>query len=72
MLHAVLASSTDKEDMDAIDKAVTSYYAEHHNVNILNEYTIVKHFPFNPVDKKVSIKACLYRHTNINLGTGID
>lgn len=51
MLHAALASSSG-EDMDAIDKAVTTYYATNFKPENLGEYTIVKHFPFNPVDKK--------------------
>lgn len=51
MLHAALASSSG-EDMDAIDKAVTNYYATNFKPEIMDEYTIVKHFPFNPVDKK--------------------
>lgn len=51
MLHAALASSSG-EDMDAIDKAVTNYYNKEFNNANMDKFTIVKHFPFNPVDKK--------------------
>eukprot|EP01132_Coremiostelium_polycephalum_P001947 gene1947-2383_t len=51
MFDAFLSSS-EGEDMDAIDKAITNYTTEKYPELEYSKYPITKHFPFNPVDKK--------------------